>query len=84
LVNLGHATQAAHLGAMEVTDYRVFTIEELEDATNNFDCSNLIQDVAQGQVSSFNLFLFPPLLIKQVSPLKMHMQPLPIGKLFFL
>jgi hypothetical protein len=64
LVNLGHASQAARLGAMEVTAYGVFTIEELEEATNNFDRSNLIQDSAQGQVSSFNLVLFPPLLVK--------------------
>lgn len=64
LVNLGHATQATRLGAMEVTPYRVFTIEELEEATNNFDRSNLIKDSAQGQVSSFNLVLFPPFLVK--------------------
>jgi hypothetical protein len=45
-----HATQAARLGAMEVTPYRVFTLEEIEEATNNFDSSNLIKDSAQGQL----------------------------------
>ncbi|KAJ4789169.1 protein kinase family protein [Rhynchospora pubera] len=45
-----HATQAARLGAMEVTPYRIFTIEELEEATNYFDHSNLIKSSAQGQL----------------------------------
>lgn len=49
---------------MEVTPYRIFTLEDLEEATNNFDHSNLIKDSAQGQVSSFNFALFPPLLVK--------------------
>jgi len=35
--------------------YRIFTSEEIEDSTNNFDPSNLIEEGAQGQVRYFSI-----------------------------
>ncbi|KAJ3692034.1 hypothetical protein LUZ60_012384 [Juncus effusus] len=48
-VETRHESQAAKIGTMEVTNYRVFSIEEIEEATNNFDPSNLIKDSTHGQ-----------------------------------
>ncbi|XP_020088179.1 probable LRR receptor-like serine/threonine-protein kinase At1g14390 [Ananas comosus] len=44
-----HISQAVRIGALEVMPYRTFTMEELEEATNGFDPSNLIKDNAKGQ-----------------------------------
>uniref|UniRef100_A0A6V7QQH2 Protein kinase domain-containing protein n=1 Tax=Ananas comosus var. bracteatus TaxID=296719 RepID=A0A6V7QQH2_ANACO len=46
---IGHISQAVRIGALEVMPYRTFTMEELEEATNGFDPSNLIKDNAKGQ-----------------------------------
>uniref|UniRef100_J3MFE4 non-specific serine/threonine protein kinase n=1 Tax=Oryza brachyantha TaxID=4533 RepID=J3MFE4_ORYBR len=37
-----HASQAARVNTLEVPAYRVYTLEELQEATNNFGSSNLI------------------------------------------
>jgi len=43
-------SQAVRIGALGLNPYRVFTMEELEEATNGFDSLNLISDGPQGQV----------------------------------
>lgn len=35
--------------------YQIFTWEEIHDASNNFDSSNLVGEDSQGQVKAFNL-----------------------------
>lgn len=40
---IGHASQAARVNTLEVPAYRVYTLEELQEATNNFGSSNLIK-----------------------------------------
>lgn len=37
--------------------YNIFTQEEIEDATNNFDPSNLIEG-SEGQVEEFSYYVF--------------------------
>ena len=37
--------------------YCIFSLEEIEDATNNFDPSNLIAEGSQGQIKEFS-YLF--------------------------
>uniref|UniRef100_A0A0D9WRM5 non-specific serine/threonine protein kinase n=1 Tax=Leersia perrieri TaxID=77586 RepID=A0A0D9WRM5_9ORYZ len=37
-----HASQAARVNTLEVPAYRVYTLEEIQEATNNFGSSNLI------------------------------------------
>ncbi|OIV93740.1 hypothetical protein TanjilG_16591 [Lupinus angustifolius] len=41
--------QTMRVGALGLPPYRIFTSEEIEDATNNFDPSNLIHEGSQGQ-----------------------------------
>ncbi|KAF1873905.1 hypothetical protein Lal_00029611 [Lupinus albus] len=41
--------QTMRVGALGLPPYRIFTSEEIEDATNNFDPSNLIGEGSQGQ-----------------------------------
>lgn len=38
------------LPTLGLPPYHVFTLEEIEDATNNFDASNLMVEGSQGQV----------------------------------
>ncbi|KAK8455902.1 hypothetical protein SEVIR_4G240802v4 [Setaria viridis] len=38
-----HASQAARVNTLEVPAYRVYTLEELQEATNNFSSSNMIK-----------------------------------------
>lgn len=38
-----HASQAARVNTLEVPAHRVYTLEELQEATNNFSSSNLIK-----------------------------------------
>ncbi|KAK1259700.1 putative LRR receptor-like serine/threonine-protein kinase [Acorus gramineus] len=45
-----HMSQAMRLGSMGLTSYRSFSLEEVEDATNNFDASNLIGAGFKGQL----------------------------------
>lgn len=44
-----HMSQAVRIGTHGLTPYRVFSMDELEEATNSFDSSNLISDGPQGQ-----------------------------------
>ncbi|TKY58808.1 LRR receptor serine/threonine-protein kinase [Spatholobus suberectus] len=48
--NNGHIPQAMKQAALGLPPYRIFTSEEIEDATNNFDPSNLIEEGSQGQL----------------------------------
>lgn len=43
--------------ALGLPPYRIFTSEEIEDATNNFDPSNLIEEGSQGQVKYFSIMI---------------------------
>lgn len=43
-------SQAARVATLGLTPYRVFSLEELEEATDTFDPSNLIEDGPRGQV----------------------------------
>ncbi|BAT74560.1 hypothetical protein VIGAN_01225500 [Vigna angularis var. angularis] len=45
-----HIPQAMKQAALGLPPYRIFTSEEIEDATNNFDPSNLIEEGSQGQL----------------------------------
>ncbi|XP_062229100.1 probable LRR receptor-like serine/threonine-protein kinase At1g14390 [Phragmites australis] len=42
-VDKRHASQAARVNTLEVPGYRVYTLEELQEATNNFSSTNLIK-----------------------------------------
>lgn len=46
----GHASQAAMVNTLEVPAYRVYTTEELQEATDNFASSNLIKKSPLAQV----------------------------------
>lgn len=41
------------LTTLGLPPYNIFTIEEIGDATNNFDPSNLIGEGSQGEVQEF-------------------------------
>uniref|UniRef100_A0A1D1Y4H4 non-specific serine/threonine protein kinase n=2 Tax=Anthurium amnicola TaxID=1678845 RepID=A0A1D1Y4H4_9ARAE len=45
-----HMSHAVRLGTMGLMPYREFRMEELEEATNNFDSSNLMQENSQHQM----------------------------------
>ncbi|ONK80907.1 uncharacterized protein A4U43_C01F23090 [Asparagus officinalis] len=49
LIFLGHMSQAVRIGTLGLTPYQVFTMEELDEATNGFEDSNLVSDGPQGQ-----------------------------------
>ena len=53
----GHASQAARVNTLEVPAYRVYTLEELKEATDNFSSSNLIKTSRLAQVCSNRFFL---------------------------
>lgn len=44
-----HMSQGVIIERLGVTPYRVFTIEELDEATNGFDSSSLVSEGPQGQ-----------------------------------
>ncbi|KAL6602918.1 hypothetical protein ACP70R_043279 [Stipagrostis hirtigluma subsp. patula] len=44
-----HASQAARVNTLEVPAYRVYTLEEIQEATNNFGSSNLIKSSSLAQ-----------------------------------
>ncbi|XP_027346231.1 probable LRR receptor-like serine/threonine-protein kinase At1g14390 isoform X2 [Abrus precatorius] len=48
--NYGRIPQTMKQAALGLPPYRIFTSEEIEDATNNFDPSNLIEEGSQGQL----------------------------------
>ena len=53
----GHVSQAARVNTLEVTVYRECTLEELQEATDNFSSSNLIKASPLAQVCSNGLTL---------------------------
>lgn len=49
-VDARRVPQTTGLPALGLPSYHVFTLEEIEDATNNFDPLNLMEEGSQGQV----------------------------------
>lgn len=49
-LSIGYITQAMKLGSLSVPSYRTFSLEELEEATNNFDTSTFVGEGSTGQV----------------------------------
>ncbi|CAN4080668.1 unnamed protein product [Withania somnifera] len=45
-----YITQAMKLGALSLPSYRTFSLEELEVATNNFDTTNFMGEIPNGQM----------------------------------
>ncbi|XP_022877491.1 probable LRR receptor-like serine/threonine-protein kinase At1g14390 [Olea europaea var. sylvestris] len=50
LVNGRYVPRPMRLSSMGLPPYHVFTLEEMEDATNNFDTSNLVGEGSEGQL----------------------------------
>ncbi|WOL09170.1 putative LRR receptor-like serine/threonine-protein kinase [Canna indica] len=50
LADTGHNYESARMGNLGLTTYRVFSVVELQEATNDFDPSNLFEDSARGQL----------------------------------
>ncbi|KAL2559271.1 Leucine-rich repeat protein kinase family protein [Forsythia ovata] len=50
MVNGRHVPRPMRLSSLGLPPYHVFTLEEMEDATNNFDPSNLVGEGSQGQL----------------------------------
>lgn len=42
------------LGALNLPSYRTFSLDELEEATNNFDTTNFMGEIPNGQVWYMN------------------------------
>ena len=49
----GRVPTTVGFGTLGLPSYHVFTLEEMEDATDNFDPSNLIAEGSQGQVNKY-------------------------------
>ncbi|KAJ8546532.1 hypothetical protein K7X08_032409 [Anisodus acutangulus] len=45
-----YITQAMKLGALSLPSYRTFSLEELEEATNNFDTETFMGEIRNGQM----------------------------------
>ncbi|KAK6803977.1 hypothetical protein RDI58_001761 [Solanum bulbocastanum] len=45
-----YITQAMKLGALSLPSYRIFSLEELETATNNFDTTTFMGEIPNGQM----------------------------------
>jgi len=54
----GHVPQTMRLATHGQPPYNIFSEEEIEDATNNFDQSNLIGEGSQGQVKKDLIFFY--------------------------
>ncbi|POO00004.1 Tyrosine-protein kinase [Trema orientale] len=50
IFSIGRVPQPMRLTSIGLPPYRVFALEEIEDATNNFDPSNLMGEGSQGKV----------------------------------
>lgn len=46
----GYISQSMKLGALGLPSYRTFSLDELEEATNNFDTSTFMGEGSHGQV----------------------------------
>lgn len=57
-MGIGHIPQTMRLASVGLPPYRIFTAEEIEDATNNFDSSNLLGEGSQGQVKELSQYLW--------------------------
>ena len=64
---LGHISQTMKLGASLPT-YRTFSLEELEEATNNFDASNLLGEDSNSQVCISECLNFCYLATAKIEP----------------
>jgi len=51
--------QLMRLTTFGLPPYNIFSIEEIGDATNNFDPSNLIGEGSQGEVQEFEFHILP-------------------------
>lgn len=47
---IGHVPRTMRMVSFGLPPYHVFTLEEIEDATNNFDHANLVGEASQAQV----------------------------------
>ncbi|GAB4829197.1 hypothetical protein Ancab_018862 [Ancistrocladus abbreviatus] len=50
LVDSKYVPRTMRMPAVGLPPYHIFTLEELEEATNNFDPVNLMREVSQGQI----------------------------------
>lgn len=50
LSNARYISQSMKLGPLGIPSYRTFSLEEIEEATNNFDTSTFLGDGSQGQM----------------------------------
>ncbi|RWW63772.1 hypothetical protein BHE74_00029038 [Ensete ventricosum] len=53
ILGKGHMSEAVRIGTLGLIPYRVFSMEELQQATNSFNPSNLIEDGARGQTCGY-------------------------------
>lgn len=59
----GNIRQTGQMASPGLPPYHVFTLEEIKDATNNFDTINLVGEGSQGQVKK----LFSRVCLMQVN-----------------
>ena len=84
----GYISEAAKSGTQELPACRIFTLEELKEATKNFDMSSLLGEGFRGKVLYFQYFViffihpvqcniirFLNLLFAQVFPRIVQNQP---------
>jgi len=64
---LGHISQTMKLGA-SLPNYRTFSLEELKEATNNFDASNLLSEDSNSQVCNSECLNFCYLASAEIEP----------------
>lgn len=58
MYSTGRRPQTMRTAALGLPPYTIFTLEEIEDATNNFDSSNLMGEGSQAQVNYLILLFF--------------------------
>lgn len=64
---LGYISQTMKLGA-SLPNYRTFSLEELKEATNNFDASNLLSEDSNSQVCNSECLNFCYLASAEIEP----------------
>lgn len=67
ILGKGHMSEAVRIGTLGLIPYRVFSMEELQQATNSFNPSNLIEDSARGQVQSSSRLMMISLSLLLIS-----------------